>query len=85
MGAKKIVTVPSNGQISIGKEWAGREIQIEQIENGQIIITAGSFVPDAAFTSKKAQSQLHAFNQWEKKSPPKKTNLKALRQKLGKK
>jgi hypothetical protein len=85
MGAKKIVTVPSNGQISIGKEWAGREIQIEQIEDGQILITAGSFMPDTTFTSKKAQGQLQAFNQWEKKSAPKKTDLKALRQKLAKK
>jgi len=85
MGAKKIVTVPSNGQISIGKEWAGREVQIEQIEDGQILITAGSFVPDATFASKKAQRQLQAFNQWEKKNPPKKTDLKALRQKLAKK
>ena len=85
MGAKKIVTVPSNGQISIGKEWAGREIQIEEIEDGQILITAGSFMPDATFTSKKAQEQLQAFNKWEKKNAPKKTDLKALRQKLAKK
>jgi hypothetical protein len=85
MGAKKIVTVPANGQISIGKEWAGREVQIEEIENGQILITAGSFVPDSTFTSKKAKSQLSAFDEWEKKSSPKKTDIKALRQKLAKK
>jgi hypothetical protein len=85
MGAKKIVTVPSNGQISIGKEWAGREVQIEQIEDGQILITAGNFIPDSSFTSKKAQGHLNAFNQWEKKNSPKKTDLKAMRQKLAKK
>lgn len=85
MGAKKIVTVPANGQISIGKEWAGREVQIEQIEDGQILITSGSFIPDATFTSKKALDQLQAYNQWEKNSIPKKTDLKAMRRKLAKK
>ena len=42
---EKLVVVPSNGQISIGKTWAGKEVQIEQVSDSQIVITSGAFVP----------------------------------------
>ena len=42
----KLVTVPANGQISIGKTWAGRQILIEEMNTAEIRISAGSFVLD---------------------------------------
>ncbi|MGQ0543209.1 MAG: hypothetical protein ACT4O9_15400, partial [Blastocatellia bacterium] len=50
----KLLTVPANGQISIGKAWAGRHILVEEIGNDRIQISAGTFVPDsqAAFHTK---------------------------------
>lgn len=38
---KKLATVGNNGQISIGKEFAGREVQIE---DGHIVIFSGRFI-----------------------------------------
>ncbi len=83
--AKKILTVPPNGQISIGKTWAGRQIQIEEMDDNQILITSGAFIPagDETFHTKKAKAQLKEFDEWSSKNPPKKTDLKRLRKQLG--
>lgn len=83
--AKKILTVPSNGQISIGKTWAGRQIQIEEVDDHQIVITSGAFIPAdlETFYTKKAEGQLKAFDEWSAKNPARKTDLKRLRKHLG--
>lgn len=77
MGAKqtKLLTVASNGQISIGKSWAGRQIVIEEVADGELHIRAGIFVPDSqkTFHTKAAKASLSEFNDWEesklKKTP----------------
>lgn len=83
--AKKILTVPSNGQISIGKTWAGRQVQIEEVDDHQILITSGAFIPadQKTFYTKKAEGQLKDFNEWSSKNPANKTDLKRLRKQLG--
>lgn len=65
--ATKLVTVSSNGQISIGKAWAGRQIRVEEVSENEIHISAGTFVPDSQkeFFTKKANQSLDEFNQWE--------------------
>ncbi|MDB2447121.1 hypothetical protein N9W79_00695 [bacterium] len=73
----KIVTVPSNGQISIGKGFVGKEVHIEQVSDGQIVITAGRFVPDhlETFYTADAKKKLEAFNKgYQKKKNQKKKN-----------
>lgn len=75
MGAKqtKFLTVASNGQISIGKSWAGRQIIIEEVSEGEIHIKSGIFVPDSqkVFHTKEAKESLSDFNKWEEKNPSK--------------
>ena len=85
--ARKVLTVPSNGQISIGKRWAGREVVVEMIDDNRMVITAGAFVPHdlATFYAKEAHDQLADFNRWSEKTPGKKTNLEQLRKRLGRK
>jgi hypothetical protein len=84
---KKVLTVPPNGQISIGKQWAGREVLVEVVDDNQIVITSGTFIPadQATFFTKDAQSQLEQFNKWSEKTPAKKTDLNHLRKRLGRK
>ena len=83
--AKKVLTVPSNGQISIGKTWAGRQVQIEEVDDHKILITSGAFIPadQETFYTKKAEARLNDFNEWSSKNPPKRTDLKRLRKQLG--
>ena len=82
MGAKamKLVTVSPNGQISIGKAWAGRQICVEEVSSNEIRISAGTFIPDAhrSFFTKDAFEKLDGFNEWEVKNPAKATDTKVL-------
>ena len=82
MGSKamKLVTVSPNGQISIGKAWAGRQIRVEEINENEIRISAGVFVLDSQkmFYSDEAKRSLAEFNQFEAVSLAKATNTKAL-------
>jgi hypothetical protein len=84
MSPPKIVTVPANGQISIGKEWAGRQIQIQQLNDSQYLISAGNFIPDhlQEYYSTEAKQQLAEFNEWEAEYEPKQTNLDELRERV---
>jgi hypothetical protein len=76
----KLLTVPANGQISIGKSWAGRQIKVEEIGDNEIRISSGVFVPDSqrAFHTEEAKQSLDAFNKWEVKSVPKATDVESL-------
>ncbi len=76
----KLITVPANGQISIGKSWAGRQILVEEVGNNEIHISSGTFVPDSQKTyySKEAKESLDLFNKWEENKPAKATNTKEL-------
>lgn len=77
--AMKLMTVPSNGQISIGKSWAGRQIRIEVSET-EIHISAGTFIPDSqqTFFNPEAQATLAEFNAFEKSNTAKATDTKSL-------
>jgi len=39
--------IGSSGQISLGKEFAGRHVLIDQVEPGMWLLKVGSFVPDS--------------------------------------
>lgn len=44
--ASTIKQVGANGQVSLGKEYAGRQIQISKLEDGTLLIKPGRFIPD---------------------------------------
>lgn len=83
----KLLTVPANGQISIGKSWAGRQILVEEIGSDTIRISSGVFVPDsqATFHTKNGEVSFAEFDEWESKNPPKKTDVESLFSSLRKK
>ena len=83
----KLLKVPNNGQISIGKKWAGREVKLEIVSDHEIKIVSGIFIPDRqkTFYTEEALKQLEEFNKWEAQHPSKQTDRKVLREKLGKK
>jgi len=41
----QVKTIGSNGQVSLGKEFAGKMVLVDQIEEGTWIIKCGEFVP----------------------------------------
>ena len=66
----KFITVPKNGQISIGKKYAGRTFAIEE-SSAAIVLTPGSFVPDhhATFHSAEAKKTLDEFSEYARNNP----------------
>jgi hypothetical protein len=42
-----IKTIGSNGQISLGKEYAGKSVLIDEIEPGVWMVKIGQFIPDS--------------------------------------
>ncbi len=42
----EIKQVGMNGQISLGKEYAGKQVQVQKLEEGVITIKVGTFIPD---------------------------------------
>ena len=89
MGLKvmKLVKVSPNGQISIGKAWAGRQIRVEEVNENEIHISAGVFVPDSqkVFFTDEAKQSLAEFNEFEAAKSAQATNTKALFAELKKK
>ena len=41
-----IKQVGTNGQISLGKEYAGKQIQISKLNDSTLVIKSGHFIPD---------------------------------------
>ena len=41
-----IKTIGSNGQISLGKEHAGKSVLVDEVEPGVWVVKIGQFVPD---------------------------------------
>ena len=44
---QQVKMVGPNGQLSLGKAFAGKMVLIEQIEEGTWIIKSGEFIPDS--------------------------------------
>lgn len=43
----QVKVIGVNGQVSLGKEFAGKMVLIDQVEDGTWIIKCGEFVPDS--------------------------------------
>lgn len=69
----QVKTVGSNGQISIGKEFAGQMVLIEQVSEDTVIIRKGQFIPDSEkwLYEEGVLQQLNRALAWNEKHPPK--------------
>lgn len=47
MSQPTVKIVGANGQVSLGKEFAGKMILIDQVDAGTWIIKSGEFIPDS--------------------------------------
>jgi hypothetical protein len=71
MAEAKIISVPGNGQVCIGKKYAGRAARVEYISENKIVVTFGQFIPDdqATFFTGEAKKKLEEFGEYEKSAP----------------
>ena len=77
--------VGASGQISLGKQYAGQQVMIEEIEPGEWRIQSAITIPTSQtwVHSKELQSKLDNALDWAAKNPSKQTTLTLLSKKLG--
>ncbi|MCL6633772.1 MAG: hypothetical protein K6T63_14215 [Alicyclobacillus herbarius] len=79
-----IKTVGSNGQISLGKEYAGKLVWLDEIEPGVFIVKIGEFVPDNErwLLEPKVQHELNEAIDWAEQNPPQDSDLDELERQI---
>ena len=71
-----VKTVGNNGQISIGKQFAGRQVLIEEPEPGVLMIRTATVIPDNErwLHEPAVAANLQAAMQWAASNPAKSDN-----------
>lgn len=72
-----VKTVGVNGQVSLGKSYAGKQIMIEEQEPGVLLIRTAKVIPDneAWLHNVAVKSTLDEAMSWAVSNPAKETNL----------
>jgi len=68
----QVKVIGTNGQVSLGKEFAGKMVLVDQIDNGTWLIKAGEFIPDSEKWLYKGNNiaKLEKALAWAKKNKP---------------
>ena len=79
-----IKTVGSSGQISLGKQYAGRHVLVDELEPGVWVIKIGDFVPENErwLHAPEVKAQLDEGLAWAARNPRQETNLNRLEESL---
>lgn len=80
-----VKTIGSSGQISLGKEYAGRPVLIEELEEGVWLIKTARIIPDSEMWmhEEPAKSRVEKAIKWAEKHKAKETDIEALSEKVG--
>jgi hypothetical protein len=75
-----VKVVGNNGQISLGKEFAGRQVLVEEREPGVWLIRTAKVIPENELWLHEpaAQEDLKRAMQWARKNPPRESDLDAI-------
>jgi len=85
--AVQVKTIGSSGQISLGKENAGRPVTVEEIEAGVWLIKSAQVIPENEMwlQSPEVRDTLSRAIAWAEKHPPTESDLSALERKIRRK
>ncbi|HXJ40477.1 MAG TPA: DUF2080 family transposase-associated protein [Bryobacteraceae bacterium] len=80
----EIKTIGNSGQISLGKEYAGRTVMVEEVERGVWTIRTAQIIPDNEMWlhTPEARASLDAALEWSGKTERRPSDLAALTRKL---
>jgi hypothetical protein len=80
-----VKTIGASGQISLGKEYAGRHVLIDEVEQGVWVVKLGDFIPESErwLHEPSVGRSLDRAIAWAEKNPPRKTSLNNLAKRLG--
>jgi len=76
----EIKVVGKSGQISLGKSYAGKTLRLERREDGSIVVTPVTMVPDSQLWTldEPHRSQITRGLMWAAETPPAETDLECL-------
>lgn len=79
-----VKTIGSSGQISFGKQHAGRTVTVEEIEEGVWLVRTARVIPDNELWLHEpaVKKTLDQAIEWAKKNPPRPSDLKKLEKRL---
>jgi hypothetical protein len=79
-----VKTIGSSGQISLGKEYAGRTVAVEEVEQGVWIIKSARVIPENELWlhSPAASGTITQAIEWAEQNAPKESNLDEIERKL---
>lgn len=85
MAMLNVKQVNKQGQISIGKKYAGKKVRIDEYPDGTVVLEPVEIISEfelKLFRSKTFQDRLKAFDRWESNNQPAESDLSALEQKI---
>lgn len=76
--------VGSSGQIALGKQYAGRDVLVDETEPGVWVIKVGRFIPESEkwLYEPNTKAALDRAIDWAEKNPPAETDLDELEDRL---
>ena len=82
--AVEVKTIGFSGQISLGKQHAGRTVTVEEIEEGVWLVKASRIIAENELRlhGPSVSDTLSRAIEWAEKNPPKPSNLDALERRL---
>jgi len=85
--AVQVKTIGSSGQISLGKQNAGRPVTVEEVEAGVWLIKSAQVIPENEMWlhSPAVRDTLSRAITWAEKHPPKESDLSVLERKIKRK
>ncbi|MDP2784401.1 MAG: hypothetical protein Q8O38_07410 [Sulfurimicrobium sp.] len=80
-----VKVIGANGQVSLGKRFAGRQVLVEEQEPGVWLVRTATVVPDNERWLHEPQSaaDLQSALAWAQANPPDDSNLSDVQEKMG--
>ena len=77
----QIKQINTQGQISIGKKFAGQKVQVKEYADGSLVLTPVEIIPTfelELLKDRMFQKRLMEFDKWESENRPVQSNLNQL-------
>jgi hypothetical protein len=86
MKSMDVKTIGSSGQISLGKQFAGRTVTVEEVEDGVWLVKAARVIPENELWlhTPEMNKKLTEAIRWADENPAKESDVDALERKLKK-
>ncbi len=81
MAMLNVKQVNKQGQISIGKKYAGKKVRVDEYPDGTVVLEPVEIISEfemGLLRSKAFQDRLEAFDRWEVNNKPTETDLSTL-------